>query len=236
MAKVHETWTVLEHGPLEQLSDNLWRLEGSLPGMALRRVMTVARLEDGELLIHNGICLEDQQLQELEALGEPAVLVVPNGWHRLDAVAFKGRFPGVRVLCPAGSRKLVEKVIEADGDYDDFSGDETVTLDHLDGMKNKEGVLCVHSEDGATLVFNDAVFNQPHQKGVAGLVFRLLGSTGGPTVSRVFKLMAISDRAAFQAHLQRLAETPDLRRIIVSHHRTIDEDAAGVLRGVAAKL
>lgn len=236
MAKVHESWTVLEHGPLEQLSHNLWRLEGSLPGMALRRVMTVARLADGGLLVHNGICLEDRQLQELEALGEPAVLVVPNGWHRLDALPFKERFPGARVLCPAGSRKLVEKVIKVDGDYDDFEGDQAVTLEHLDGMKNKEGVVIVRSEDGASVVFNDAVFNQPHQKGVAGFVFKVLGSTGSPTVSRLFKLMAISDRGAFRAHLERLADLPDLRRIIVSHHRVVEEDAAGVLRGVAAGL
>ena len=236
MAKKHETWTVLEHGPLEQLSDNLWRLEGSLPGMALRRVMTVARMVDGGLLVHNGICLAEPQLQELRDLGEPKVLVVPNGWHRLDALPYKERFPGARVLCPAGSRKVVEQVIQADGDYDDFQGDDRVSLEHLDGMKQKEGVLKVTDEEGAALVFNDAIFNQPHQKGVAGVIFRALGSTGGPTVSRLFKLMAISDRAAFRAHLERLADTPNLRWIIVSHHRVIAKDAAAVLREVAAGL
>ena len=140
------------------------------------------------------------------------------------------------MLCPAGSRKLVEKVIAADGDYGDFDGDEAVTLEHLDGMKDKEGVLIVRSEGDATLVFNDALFNQPHGTGLAGLVFKVMGSTGGPTVSRLFKLMAISDKAAFRAHLERLADTSDLQRIIVSHHRTIDDDAAGVLRGVAARV
>ena len=162
--------------------------------------------------------------------------MVPSGWHRLDALPYKERFPGARVLCPAGSRKQVEQVIQVDADYDGFEGDDRVSLEHLDGMKQKEGVLRVHSDDGATLVFNDAIFNQPHQKGVAGVVFRALGSTGGPTVSRLFKLMAVSDRAAFRAHLERLADLPDLRRIVVSHHHLIDDDAAGVLRGVAAGL
>ena len=236
MAKTHDAWTVLEHGPLERLSENLWRLEGSLPGMALRRVMTVARMANGRLLIHNGICLEERQLQELDALGDPAALVVPNGWHRMDARPYKDRYPGARVFCPAGSRKQVEKVLRVDGDYDDFAGDDTVTLEHLDGMKKREGVLCVRGEDGASLVFNDAIFNQPHQKGIAGAVFKLMGSTGGPTVSRLFKVMAVSDRGAFRAHLERLAGTPDLRRFVVSHHETVDHDAADVLRELASRV
>ena len=61
-------------------------------------------------------------------------------------------------------------------------------------------------------------------------------SSAGPRVTRVAKLFLIEDRAAFKAHLERLAGTPERRRIIVSHHETIAVDAAGALGKVARTL
>jgi len=55
--------------------------------MSLKRTMTVARLTDGRLVIHNGIAIADIQLRQLGALGTPAFLIVPNGFHREDAAA-----------------------------------------------------------------------------------------------------------------------------------------------------
>jgi hypothetical protein len=92
MAKAHTTWQVLDHGPLERLADNLWRVERALPGMSLRRTMTVVRRANGSILLHSPIALDPERLRRLEALGEVAVLVVPNAGHRLDAPAYKARF------------------------------------------------------------------------------------------------------------------------------------------------
>jgi hypothetical protein len=85
MAKAFETWTVLKHGPLEKLSDNLWRVEGTMPDPNIHRVMTIARMKDGRLFIHNAIALEEACMAEIESFGTPAVIVVPNGFHRQDA-------------------------------------------------------------------------------------------------------------------------------------------------------
>jgi hypothetical protein len=63
---------------------------------------------------------------------------------------------------------------------------------------------------------------------------RITWSTGDPRVSRIMRLFMISDKAAFRAHLERLAALPDLRRIVVSHHLVIERDPAGTLRAVAA--
>src|SRR5689334_19384503 len=104
MAKVHTAWTVLEHGPLEQLADNLWRVQGAVPGMSLRRNMTVVRRRDGSLLLHSPIALDEPRRTELERLGKIAVIVVPNAGHRLDAPAYKARYPEVTVFCPRGAR------------------------------------------------------------------------------------------------------------------------------------
>jgi hypothetical protein len=236
MARAHDRWTVLPHGPLEKLTGNLWRVEGSLPDMPLKRVLTIARMNDGRLLIHNAIALEEAAMAEIERWGTPAFLIVPNGWHRLDARVFKDRYPDLVVLCPRGAARKVARVVAVDGSYNDFEGDEAVTLSHLVGVKESEGVLEVHSDDGVSLVFNDVIFNLPHMPGLFGLVYRLLGSTGGPKVTRIGRLLMIKDRRAFVDHLLWLSQTPDLRRVIVSHGAMESADPAGMLRAAAATV
>jgi hypothetical protein len=234
MAKVNEGWRVLRHGPIERLESNLWTVTGTLPGMSLKRVMTLVRLEDERIVIHSAVALEDDAMDEIEAWGRPAVLLVPNGYHRLDAPAYLSRYPDLEVLCPKGSRSKVEEVVRVDGDYGDFVGDASITVEHLDGVRKAEGVVTVRSGSGSTLIFNDAVFNMPHGRGVPGFIFRhITGSTGGPRVTRLFRVLAVKDKAAFRDHLRRLAETPGLVRIIVSHHLPISDDPEAVLQRVA---
>lgn len=236
MARAFEKWTVLRHGPIVKVTENLWTVEGMLPKMALKRLFTVVRMADGRLLLHNGIALEEDAMREIEAFGEPAILVVPNGYHRLDAKVYKARYPKLRVYCPRGSRKRVEEVVPVDGTYDELPGDSTASLEYAPGVKEAEGVLRVRSADGLTVVFNDLVFNLPHGSGLGGLVFRLIGSTGGPKVTGIGKLFLVKDRSAVKGYLQRLADEPDLRRILVSHGAPITTRPAEVLREVAAAL
>src|SRR5690242_7905964 len=107
MTKTADAWTVIEHGPIEKLSENLWRVEGALPRMSLRRVMTAARMFDGRLVLHSAIALEESAMKELEAWGTPSFLVVPNAYHRRDAPGYKRRYPNITVLAPRGSRAKV---------------------------------------------------------------------------------------------------------------------------------
>jgi len=234
MAKANREWTVLKHGPVNRLEENLWTVTAGVPGMALKRVMTLVRLADGRLVVHSAVALDDESMAEIEAWGPPAVLLVPNGYHRLDAPAYLARYPELQVLCPKGSRSKVEEVVRVDGDYDAFPDDPAVSVEHLAGVRKAEGVMIVRSGSGTTLVFNDAIFNMPHGRGVAGFIFRhVTGSTGGPRVTRLFRVMAVKDKAAFRDHLLRLAETPDLVRIIVSHHLPIESEPAAALRRIA---
>lgn len=237
MAKAHHSWRVLPHLDIEELSENLWRVQGSLEGMDLKRVMTIARLQSGKLVVHNGIALEDGAMKRIDDWGQVATIVVPNAYHRLDAPAFKKRYPEAQVICPRGGRTKIADVVAVDGVYEDFDGDDTVRLQTLGGVKEAEGVMVVQSADGATIVFNDVLFNMPHGKGAMGFVFRYLTqSTGGPRVSRVVRWFVMKNRELLRTSFERLADTPDLKRIIVSHHRMITDDPAGTLRAVAATL
>jgi len=237
MAKAHATWKVLPHGVIEKLSERLWRVEGELEGVPMKRVMTIARRTDGGLVIHNAVALGDAEMAAIEAWGKVATIVVPNGYHRLDAKVFHDRYPAARVACPAGARAKIAQVVEVTGAYEDEPRDEAVQLETLDGTKQREGVMIVRDGGGTSLVFNDAVFNMPHATGFTGFVLRrITGSTGGPRVSRLMRWFMVADAKPFRAHLERLAELPSLRRIVVSHHLVIDQDPAGTLRAIAATL
>jgi hypothetical protein len=222
MPKAYETWTVLPHRPIEKLEPNLWRVEGDLPNSNGTRVMTIVKLASGGLLVHSAIALEEDQMKEIEAFGKPEVLIVPNGFHRLDSKVFKDRYPQVRVLCPAGARKKVEQVLKVDGTYDDGLKDDHVRVFHLEGAKQHEGVLEVKSPGGTTLVFNDMVNNLPKLGGMMGF---MLAPTGRPSVPRIFRMFFVKDRKKLAAHVEQLAATPQLKRVIVSHGKMLTNPA-----------
>ena len=234
MPKFHQAWTVLPHGPIEKLSDRLWRVEGALD--SIKRVMSIAKRADGSLAIHNGIALGEAEMVEIEAWGTVSTVIVPNGYHRLDAKVFAERYPEARVLAPSGARKRVDQVVKTHGGYEDFGNDANVELVMLEGTKQREGAMIVRGASTG-LVFNDAVFNMPHASGFTGFVFRrVTDSTGGPRVSRLFRWLVLADKAPFRAQLEQLAKLPDLRHIVVSHHETITDDPAGTLARIAAAI
>jgi hypothetical protein len=236
--KVHETWKVLEHGPLEKLADNLWRVKGAVPGMSLKRVMTVVKRSNGSLLLHSPIALRDDVMRELEAIGSPAVMIVPNRGHRLDAPAYKQRYPGLRVYCPRGGSEQIAAVVPIDGTYETFPSDGTVRVETLSGVADAEGAMIVRSQDGLTVVLNDIVMNMDRKRDVLGFLFTtLLGSAPGPRISRLVRLFYAKDQPALRAHLERLAALPDLKRLIVAHDKVaFGDDAPAALRKAATFL
>jgi hypothetical protein len=234
MPKCHRSWTVVAHRPIEKLESNLWRVEGDLPAGNGTRVMTLARMRDGGLLVHNAICLEPELMAELEAFGTPRVIVVPGGYHRLDALVWKQRYPSARVVGPSGGRKRIEQVVALEATYDGFVGDDDVRLAHLPGTAEREGTLVVRSGERVTIVFNDCVNNLPKLGGLFGI---LLSPTGVASVPRIARFILVKDRNVLQAELERLAALPGLHRLIVSHGATVEGAAAGdTLRQVAARL
>jgi hypothetical protein len=91
---------------IEKLTERLWRVEGAVPGMSLKRTMTIAKCADGGLCIHSAIALDEGGMREIEAWGTPRHLVVPGVYHRLDA---PGYMPGT------GDREGAMLVRGADG-------------------------------------------------------------------------------------------------------------------------
>jgi hypothetical protein len=233
-----ETFQTLPHAPIQELSENLWRVEGDLPHFSMRRVMTVVRLSDARLVIHSAIALDEPSMQRLEAFGTPAFLLIPHVRHRLDAARYKARYPSLRVLVPPAVRKRASAVVHVDGTYTDMPPDPVLELQVLDGVGDAEGALIVESSDGASVVLNEVVFDlDPPKSAVGRAALKLVGFGPGARVTPVVKLEMVKDKFALKTHLERLALTPRLVRLIVSHVRMSEgADAALALRSAANSL
>ncbi len=215
---------MLPYKPLERVTENLWVVKAKLG--SIERTMSVVRMQNGDLVIHNAIALNDADMVAIEAWGKPAVLVVPNGFHRQDAWIYKQRYPKLTVIAPAGQRKKVEKCIAVDGSYADAPRDDTVEIFHIEGAKDNEGMIKVHSEGGTALIANDMITNASVLKFPMNL---MIGRTG-PEVPRFMRLFFIKDARACRSHLQALAQLPRLDRLVMMHGANFGADAPAQLQ------
>jgi len=238
MAGTFETWTVLPHGKLTAVDDNLLTVVGELPMPAgdFPRRMTVARLRDRRLVVFSAIALDEPEMKALEAWGEPTFLIIPNERHRKDARIWKDRYPQLVVVAPAGARAQAAEVVPVDATTVDF-GDPTVRFVTVPGTEDREAALVVETTTGTTLVLNEIVWNVPDRPGFGGWLFRLAGFTGdAPKIPAFVALKSIKDKPALAAQLRSWAELDRLNRVIVSHGEIVSGDAPGLLRQLAQAL
>jgi hypothetical protein len=238
MSKIHDTWTVLPHGPLISIDDGILTVTGQIqmPLVELQRRMTVVRLKGGSCVIYSAIALGDAEMKQIEALGTPRYLIVPGDAHRLDAKVFKQRYPALRVIAPEGARERVEKVVTVDAVIASFD-DPDVTLQSVAGTAGHEAALLVQRASGTTLILNDLVGNLRRKEGFEGWLLHLLGfGSNDPQIATAAKLMMIESKVQLRQQMMYWADNGKLKRILVSHGDPIESDPAGVLRALAATL
>lgn len=238
MPKAFEHWKVLPHGKLTKLDDRLLGVTGELqmPITPITRRMTVARLDDGRLVIFSAIALHEDEMKELEEFGRPSFLIVPSDIHRLDAKIWKDRYPELHVIAPEGARKKVEEVVRVDSSHIDF-GDPHVRFVTVPGTGGHEAALIVEGSSGTTLVLNDIVGNIRDAKGIGGWFLKLAGFAGDrPQIPRVVKKKIVGDQRALREQLLEWSGLAALKRIIVSHGSMIEDQPAAVLRKLAVSL
>ena len=231
-------WTVLPHGRLMAIDDNMLTVTGVLkmPIADFERRMTVIRLADGRLVIYSAISLDEPEMRVLEAFGTVAFLIVPSERHRLDVQPWARRYPNMKVIAPAGARAKVEELALVDGTTVDF-GDPDVQFVTVPGTKEHEAALLVHGAAGTTLVLNEIIFNVADRPGIGGWIFHMMGMTGdAPHIPPVIKMHDIADEAALVAQFEAWSKMPGLTRIIVSHGDVIETGAPEVLHQLAKNM
>ena len=232
MAKCFTSWTVLPHEPIEKHAENLWSVSGNMPGGNQRR-MAIARRADGKLVIHNPIALNDDEMKEIEAFGEPGYLIVPNAFHRMDSVIYKQRYPKLSVLCPQTARKRVSEVVEVAGNLDEMPKDSNVEVFHLRGMKEREGGIRVKGAGGSGLVFNDTLLNLQPKSFMADFFMAPISTLSVPRFAR---WMLVKSGGELKEHLKELAGSAGLAHIVPGHGAVVAADAGAKLQEAAARL
>jgi hypothetical protein len=238
MTKPFQQWTVLPHGKLVQIDENILTVVGELhmPLMDLPRRMTVVRLRDGRLVIFSAIALDEHEMAALEAYGRPAYLIVPSDKHRLDAKTWKDRYPEIEVVAPEGAQAKVREVVPVDSVAPRFA-DPNVQFVTVPGTRGREASLIVHTPNGTTLVLNDVVGNIRDAAGVGGWLLHLAGFAGKEAqIPAVAKMAVIDDTRALRTQLLQWAEIDTLTRILVSHGSPIEDNPRQALRELAASL
>ena len=222
------TWKFCPHGPITPVVDGVWQVQGTLPGgNPLPRTMVLWRLPSGGLCIHSAVNLSEEGMGELEALCQPELLLVPNRFHRMDAPAWKARYPKLQVIAPKAARSFVDQVLPSDADCESVLPPLGVEVIHPGGLKPLEGIYKVGPEDSYALVFTDTLFNvREHLPGVHGFMMRYLtGSTGFFGLTRLARLFSLSSGADYKAWLGEQKQA-SLSAIVVGHGPPIIGNAA----------
>ena len=94
---------VAPHGDLEALAPGLWQVTGSLDRSPLPRNMQIWRAPNGALLIHSAICLDEDAMAQVDALGDVSWIIVPCALHRADALPYRQRYPKADPLPCSGT-------------------------------------------------------------------------------------------------------------------------------------
>lgn len=239
MAKLHDDWHVFPHGPVERIDEGILAVAGEIvmPLGRFPRRMTVAALSNGQTVVFSPVPLREPAMGEIEKLGVPGFMVIPNGFHRLDARAWKKRYPAIKVVCPPGARERVEEAVRVDAVSDVFC-DPAVRFLIVDGTGEAESALHISRGGRTTLILNDIISNVRHPKGIgANIMARVFGfGVKRPQMAREIRWLLVRDKPALARQLRDWAEDGSLTRIIPSHGEIMDQQPEQVLRSVAASL
>ena len=239
MPKLHDEWTVLPHGPLREIDDGLLTVVGRIPmplGGFPRR-MTVVRLSGGRTAIFSAIPLVEPEMERIEALGEPAFLIVPSGIHRLDVRPYKARYPKALVIAPIGARQAVSAAVAVDLVTDRLDDPDSRFL-AVNGTGDADAAMLVRRPGGATLIVNDIIGHVTRAAGLGPWLISLLTGFGAkrPAVPRPVHAKLVGDPAPLAAQFEEWAAIPGLRRIIPSHGEIIEQQPAAELLRLAQSL
>lgn len=237
---VNDKWDdhVLDHGPFVELAPRLWQVTGRLKRGNMPRNMAVHKLSDGTLMVHSVIALDAKGLAAMARLGQPSVMIVPNGFHRLDAGVWKQKFPDMQVVAPEGARKKVEEKVPCNGTAEALLPARGVKVHKIPGTKDLELCYEVDVDGGKGLLFTDTFFNLEHRPGVDGWLFRILGSTGFFGMTAIGRLFMLKEKPTFRAWITAMAERQDIMVVTVGHGEAIKgaKACSAALAAAAARL
>jgi hypothetical protein len=175
----------------EKFSSNFFVVTGKNSEDPLPRNMTIFKFNNTDLLLHSVIAmnqgflfffftLHTDDMKQLESIGTPKVLIVPNSFHNMDYSLYQEKYKDIIVVSP---KHLVSSLANIDSSIEDW-------LAKNEELKNQ---IIIHNptqgefeylyefrmdENSSVAVMCDQMFNLPNSNGFKGKIQWLMGSTG----------------------------------------------------------
>ena len=221
---------IYPYDPPRALADGLWQVKGSLQ-LSMPRNMTVYRLPEGGLLLYSVIAMHEEGMRALEALGTPAIMVMPHDRHQMDAPFYKQRYPNLRVLAPDPNHARRVKVNGGLEELEVFG----IRAYSLPGASFHEAVLELPLARGVALCACELLGNaSPEMPWLMKVAMKVFGPPGGGFgVVRIARWREVVDRPAMQAWLRGLSARSDIRLLLVGHGPPVTADAQASLEHAA---
>ncbi len=231
---------VQPHGPLEQLFDDVWYVNGSVvmaPTMRLGRNMIVAR--DGtDLTLISSVRLDDAAEKELTALGNVAH-IVKIGTHGMDDAYYVDRFgakmwalPDVQV---ADGLTVTDRLaVDADG-----SGSPIADMDvfSFELTKRPEAALLL-KRHGGLLITCDSVQHwqqSPQNSFSARLACRFMGFMNPAQIGPPWRKIQTPEGGSLRPDFERLAALP-FSHLIGGHGGFLRDEGPARLRDTIERV
>lgn len=218
---------------LEQVAEGVWQATDVLAapgGVRFPLRMTVLRVEDGTLVVHSPVRLDDVLVNAINALGNVSTVIGPNKYHHLHLRSAMERWPQARLL---GAPGLSAKRVKLPFAGELATGTICAGLDalHLAGAPGLEEVVFRHGPS-RTLVVTDLLFNvvRPDSWQLA-LALTPMGTRGRLAVSRLVRWGYVRDKSAFAADVKKMLAW-EFDRVMMAHGEVL-EGAGGAAHNQA---
>lgn len=219
--------------PMHPVAENLWikLYPLNLMGGHQGRVVTIIRLDCGELIIHSTGPFTRSDVLEIGTLGRPGWMT--DTMLRHDTFAKHGRtaFPNIPYLAPEGFSRLAQvdcaPLLPAPAAWA-----KEIRVLPIEGMPKVREHVFLHIPT-RTLIVADLVFNFAPTTGWTSFMRgTLMGVKSHPDSARLYPVQ-IADRAAYDRSVRELL-TWDFDRIIVGHNEVVETDGKEGLRQALA--
>jgi hypothetical protein len=165
--------------------------------------MLAIRLKDNSVMVVSPIKgLSQSCIDQLRSLGQVKFLLAPNHFHNLGIRPFVEMFPGVKLVARNEARPRLKKLTGLE--VDDLESVQDMLPQHVQiyqpaGTKSGETWIRVATQPGNVWIVSDSFFNMPQvPNNFLGFVLRVCGTAPGLRVSRVFRIIALRDKAAYR--------------------------------------
>jgi hypothetical protein len=226
---------LLPHSPLKQINDSVWIVEGTIRDNPMPRTMTIFKTKEG-LILHSVVVVNDEILKQIQSLGKIFAIIVPNSFHRMDAPAYKEKFPEIKVISPKDSMSKVQKVISVDYSSEEYLPTLGVKAYIPPGLRPFELVYEVESSQGTTMIVTDIFFNMDDIPGFRGIFLKIIGSTGFLGMTFIGRTFILNDKNQFKTWIHSLENRPEIKNLIVAHGNPVTSNLNSLWKSIADRL